>query len=326
MFWRTRKHTVLPKQNATVKLVLKAMIAALDNAHLTATIQTKKIVAFVIRGICHCKQKYAGDDCSLYVGIKGKGRGPISAESLISAFHMYRYLEDKLNVETKKTSGDKFTQIRLLKEDIEFSARLINARGDDLEKAVREQNVYNPSYVTPGKVEETVADMVAQDRSEREYLIVAETGNSTARTKAEQARAKWRRDTLDILAFGGNDRIPCPHGCSGRGKCVHGLCECKEGWHTADCSERSCPRNCSGHGSCSDGVCECENQWSGPYCSVESTPKCEKTCLASCQKNAAEGDEGSNSRQICIKDCIKKNCHAQKIQHSSCSTNGNDGR
>ena len=153
---------------------------------------------------------------------------------------MYRYLEDKLNVETKKTSGDKFTQIRLLKEDIEFSARLINARGDDLEKAVREQNVYNPSYVTPGKVEETVADMVAQDRSEREYLIVAETGNSTARTKAEQARAKWRRDTLDILAFGGNDRIPCPHGCSGRGKCVHGLCECKEGWHTADCSERSC--------------------------------------------------------------------------------------
>merc|ERR1712178_523198 len=195
---------------------------------------------------------------------------------------MYRYLEDKLNVETKKTSGDKFTQIRLLKEDIEFSARLINARGDDLEKAVREQNVYNPSYVTPGKVEETVADMVAQDRSEREYLIVAETGNSTARTKAEQARAKWRRDTLDILAFGGNDRIPCPHGCSGRGKCVHGLCECK-------------------------------NQWSGPYCSVESTPKCEKTCVASCQKNAAEGDDGANSRQVCIKDCVKKNCHAQKF-------------
>ena len=50
VFWQTRKHTVLPKQNATVKLVLKAMIAALDNAHLTATIQTKLIVASVIRG------------------------------------------------------------------------------------------------------------------------------------------------------------------------------------------------------------------------------------------------------------------------------------
>ena len=87
---------------------------------------------------------------------------------------------------------------------------------------------------------------------------------------------------------------------------VHGLCQCKEGWHTADCSERSCPRNCSGHGSCMDGVCECENKWSGPYCSVESTPKCGKTCLATCQKNSAEGDDGADARQRCLKDCIKR--------------------
>merc|ERR1712006_10591 len=123
----------------------------------------------------------------------------------------------------------------------------------DLEKAVREGNVYNPDFVTPSKGEEIVADMTLQDSKERKYLIQAENGNSTARTKAEQARAKWRRDALDLLAIAGNDRIPCPHGCSGRGQCVHGLCQCKEGWHTADCSERSCPRNCSGHGSCMDG-------------------------------------------------------------------------
>jgi hypothetical protein len=226
---------------------------------------------------------------------------------------MYRYLKDKMEKEMKKKGAEKFNKIRLLKEDIEFSARLIYARSDDLEKAVREGNVYNPTYVTPTKVEKTVKDMIAEDRKERAYLVVAETGNSTAKTKAEQSRAKWRRGTLDILAFGGNDRIPCPHSCSGRGKCVHGLCECKEGFHTADCSERTCPRNCSGHGSCMDGVCECENQWSGPYCSVESTPKCEKTCLATCQKNAAEGDEGADSRQRCLKDCIKKNCHARKF-------------
>jgi len=265
------------------------------------------------QGICHCKQKYAGDDCSLFVGIKGKGRGPISAESIVSAFHMYRYLKDKAAKEMKRKGGDKFRQLKLLREDIEFSQRLMGARSDDLEKAVREGNVYNPEFVTPSKVEETVADMTLQDSKERKYLIQAENGNSTARTKAEQARAKWRRGALDLLAIAGNDRIPCPHGCSGRGQCVHGLCQCKEGWHTADCSERSCPRNCSGHGSCMDGVCECENKWSGPYCSVESTPKCEKTCLATCQKNSAEGDDGADARQRCLKDCIKKNCHAQKF-------------
>ena len=265
------------------------------------------------QGICHCKQKYAGDDCSLFVGIKGKGRGPISAESIVSAFHMYRYLKDKAAKEMKRKGGDKFRQLKLLNEDIEFSQRLMGARSDDLEKAVREGNVYNPEFVTPSKVEEIVADMTLQDSKERKYLIQAENGNSTARTKAEQARAKWRRDALDLLAIAGNDRIPCPHGCSGRGQCVHGLCQCKEGWHTADCSERSCPRNCSGHGSCMDGVCECENKWSGPYCSVESTPKCEKTCLATCQKNSAEGDDGADARQRCLKDCIKKNCHAQKF-------------
>merc|ERR1712006_11341 len=152
----------------------------------------------------------------------------------------------------------------------------------DLEKAVREGNVYNPDFVTPSKGEEIVADMTLQDSKERKYLIQAENGNSTARTKAEQARAKWRRDALDLLAIAGNDRIPCPHGCSGRGQCVHGLCQC-------------------------------ENKWSGPYCSVESTPKCEKTCLATCQKNSAEGDDGADARQRCLKDCIKKNCHAQKF-------------
>merc|ERR1712167_265288 len=38
-----------------------------------------------------------------------------------------------------------------------------------------------------------------------------------------------------------------------------------------------------------------------------------KTCLATCQKNSAEGDDGADARQRCLKDCIKKNCHAQKF-------------
>ena len=50
--------------------------------HQIATM-TKEERGLCDQGICHCKQKYAGDDCSLFVGIKGKGRGPISAESIV---------------------------------------------------------------------------------------------------------------------------------------------------------------------------------------------------------------------------------------------------
>ena len=217
---------------------------------------------------------------------------------------MYRYVLDKL----AKTPFS-----RVLKEDSEFLRRVVEARSDDLTKAIREGNVYNPDFVTPGKVEKTVKSMFQDDLNERALRVMAKTGNSTAGSKADDMRAKWRRGALDILAMGGNKRIPCPHGCSGRGKCVHGLCVCKEGWHTADCSERSCPRNCSGHGACTDGVCGCDNKWSGPYCSVELTPKCEKTCLASCQKNVAEGDDGANSRQACLSKCIHDKCHNQKF-------------
>merc|ERR1711968_92034 len=255
-------------------------------------------------GVCLCKTKWAGDDCSLAVGKHGAGRGPVSAESLISAFHMYRYVLDKLA---------KTPYSRLLKEDSEFLRRVVEATSDDLTKAIREGNVYNPDFITPSKVEKTVKAIFDDDMKERALRVIAKTGNATAKEKADEMRASWRRGALDILAMGGNKRIPCPHGCSGRGKCVHGLCVCKEGWHTADCSERSCPRNCSGHGVCNDGVCGCDNKWSGPYCSIELTPKCEKTCLASCQKNVAEGDDGANSRQACLSKCIHDKCHNQKF-------------
>merc|ERR1712000_593281 len=217
---------------------------------------------------------------------------------------MYRYVEDKMKKEPRS---------RVLREDVEFLRRVVDARSDDLAKAVNEKNVYNPTYVNAAKVEDTVKRMFAEDLKERKLLVLAATGNSTAKMQADQHRATWRRYALDILAMGGNERVPCPHGCSGGGKCVHGLCVCQEGWHTADCSERSCPRNCSGHGVCNDGVCGCDNKWSGPYCSVELTPKCERTCLASCQKNVAEGDDGANSRQACLSKCIHDKCHNQKF-------------
>ena len=90
--WQTRKRTVLLKQNATVRLGFEGDDCSIRQCPSDCHNTDKVDRGVCDSGICHCKQKYAGDDCSLFVGIKGKGRGPISAESLISAFHMYRYL------------------------------------------------------------------------------------------------------------------------------------------------------------------------------------------------------------------------------------------
>eukprot|EP01135_Chromosphaera_perkinsii_P006280 Nk52_evm9s485 gene=Nk52_evmTU9s485 len=52
--------------------------------------------------------------------------------------------------------------------------------------------------------------------------------------------------------------------CSGHGKCVNGICHCKLGWHSSDCSVRKCGKEesllqCSGRGLCGSyrDACNC---------------------------------------------------------------------
>jgi len=40
----------------------------------------------------------------------------------------------------------------------------------------------------------------------------------------------------------------CPNGCSGKGECLLGHCQCKPGFGGEDCSESVCPVLCSQRG------------------------------------------------------------------------------
>lgn len=60
----------------------------------------------------------------------------------------------------------------------------------------------------------------------------------------------------------------CPNGCSGKGECLMGHCQCNPGFGGDDCSESVCPVLCSQRGDYINGECQCNPGWKGKECSL----------------------------------------------------------
>lgn len=117
---------------------------------------------------------------------------------------------------------------------------------------------------------------------------VCERGTCVSPEKAAEARAKvmsdHKRNALRAQSAASSDEetsyaqdLHCPFGssrdevCSGRGKCVGGICFCEQGRGGTDCRLRVCPGNpqCGGHGTCYMGQCICDDGFHGTLCGVE---------------------------------------------------------
>ncbi|XP_051922780.1 N-acetylglucosamine-1-phosphodiester alpha-N-acetylglucosaminidase isoform X1 [Hippocampus zosterae] len=99
--------------------------------------------------------------------------------------------------------------------------------------------------------------------------------------KADQ---RWRcaRPVSTILCV--HSRHCQPSDCGGRGRCVDGLCRCREGWRGAGCDSTACqPPSCGSRRVCTARGCVCDAGWRGKNCSQECLPGfygngCNQTC------------------------------------------------
>ena len=49
---------------------------------------------------------------------------------------------------------------------------------------------------------------------------------------------------------------------------MNGTCVCEAGFKGDACEKRLCPNDCSAHGACVHGSCECLDGWGSDDCSV----------------------------------------------------------
>ncbi|XP_025831537.1 teneurin-m isoform X2 [Agrilus planipennis] len=102
----------------------------------------------------------------------------------------------------------------------------------------------------------------------------------------------------------------CPNGCSGKGECLMGHCQCNPGFGGDDCSESVCPVLCSQRGDYINGECQCNPGWKGKECSLRhdecEVPDCNGHghCVNG-KCNCVRGYKGNFCEEV---DCPHPNC------------------
>ncbi|XP_076182266.1 teneurin transmembrane protein Ten-m isoform X3 [Ptiloglossa arizonensis] len=102
----------------------------------------------------------------------------------------------------------------------------------------------------------------------------------------------------------------CPNGCSGKGECLLGHCQCNPGFGGEDCSESVCPVLCSQRGEYINGECQCNPGWKGKECSLRhdecEVPDCNGRGLCAIGKCIClQGYKGMYCEE---EDCLHPNC------------------
>ena len=106
----------------------------------------------------------------------------------------------------------------------------------------------------------------------------------------------------------------CPNGCSGKGECLLGHCQCIAGFGGEDCSESVCPVLCSQRGEYINGECQCNPGWKGKECSLRHD-ECE---VPDCNGHG----HCTNGKCNCVRGYKGKFCEEADCPHPTCSGHG----
>ncbi|XP_045521559.1 teneurin-m isoform X2 [Pieris brassicae] len=106
----------------------------------------------------------------------------------------------------------------------------------------------------------------------------------------------------------------CPNGCSGKGECLMGHCQCQPGFGGDDCSESVCPVLCSQRGEYINGECQCNPGWKGKECSLRHD-ECE---VPDCNGHG----HCVNGKCSCVRGYKGKFCAEVDCPHPTCSSHG----
>ncbi|XP_075234226.1 teneurin transmembrane protein Ten-m isoform X2 [Lycorma delicatula] len=106
----------------------------------------------------------------------------------------------------------------------------------------------------------------------------------------------------------------CPNGCSGKGQCLVGHCQCNPGFGGEDCSDSVCPVLCSQRGEYINGECHCNPGWKGKECSLRHD-ECE---IPDCNGHG----QCTNGKCACARGFKGKFCEEVDCPHPTCTGHG----